>query len=136
MAYVTPKTNWTSSDYYNGWDLNRIEENTEAVRALLVSIGYSIPALTINTSRIYESYDNITSINRIESNLNTLKTSYLTPVGWQSVVTWDKSTAFTAETANRWANSTVLLYEAAVNTRNGQRYAGTFSAGEEVLPQI
>lgn len=134
MPWITPKMNWTGTDFYNAGDLNRVENNIAEVRSYLISIGYSIPTITTNTSRINTSYDLVSSINRIESNLNTIRQAFATPAGWQSTISWTAATKMTADHANRWETSAKLLYDAAQATYQGYRYAGTFNAGQEALP--
>lgn len=135
MTWSTPKTNWTSAEYFNSADLNRVEQNIDHVRTTLTGYGYSVPSITVNTGRTSSSYDQLSSINRIESNLDTIRTSFVTPIDWQSTITWTETTAFTAVQANRWENSVSTLYDLSLKVPQSFRYAGTISAGQEVLPQ-
>lgn len=136
MAWITPITSWTSNSYYNATDINRVEENTDYLRTFINSLGYTIPMMTTNFTRTVSSYDDLTSINRLENNLNSIRVNFFTPPGWQSTITWSVETKFTADHANRWENSTLLLYNLAINTQGAFRHAGTFISGQEVLPQI
>jgi hypothetical protein len=131
MAWITPKTNWTSSDYYNFADLNRVENNINELRIYLVSIGYLIPAITVNTTRINTSYDLVSSINRIENNINTIRLAFVTPGDWQSTITWDYTTKFTEAHANRWESSVFNLYTLAQNVYASFTYSGTFASGNQ-----
>lgn len=131
MAWITPITNWTSADYYNFYDLNRVENNINETRLYLVSLGYVMPTLTINTSRTATSYDLTSSINRIESNLDLIRTSFVTPTDWQSTITWTASTKMTNSHANRWESSTVSLYTLAQNVFASFTYSGTFNCGNQ-----
>lgn len=133
---MTPKTNWTSADYYNADDLNRVENNTDYLRTALIAIGYTVPSITTNVSRIGSSYDNLTSINRVELNLNTIKNSFITPSTWIDGKTWTETTAFTVDDANRWESNQQALYDLSTVIPQSFRYAGTFASNEEVLPQV
>ena len=131
MAWITPKTNWTSSDYYNFADLNRVENNINELRIYLVSIGYVIPVITVNTTRINTSYDLVSSINRIENNINTIRLAFVTPGDWQSTIVWDHTVKFTEVSANRWESSVFSLYTLAQNVFASFTYSGTFGCGNQ-----
>lgn len=135
MAWITPVTDWTASDYYNAGDLNRVENNTDHLRTALIALGYSIPSITTNVSRINESYDDLTSINRIESNLNEIKNNFVTPTTWQEGKTWTATTPFLMDDANRWESNQLALYNLSITIPQSFRYAGTFNLSQEVLPQ-
>lgn len=133
MAWITPKTNWLTSDSYNFSDINRVENNTVEVRSYLVSIGYDIPTITTITNRNNFSYDLVPSVNRIEANLDTIRTNFFTPPNWLSSVIWDADTKFTNYHANRWESNVQLLYDYAQLAFQAYRYCGTFNSGQEVL---
>lgn len=134
MPWTTPKTNWTSNESYNFSDINRVESNTLEVKQVLESFGYTVPTLTAITNRTVTSYDDTTSINRLESNLNKLRVAFITPPNWQETVTWTPSTPFTHLQANRWDQSLLDLYTFANQVGEGRRFCGTFIAGQEALP--
>lgn len=134
MPWTTPKTNWISSESYNFSDINRVESNTLEVKQVLESFGYTVPTLTAITNRTITSYDDTTSINRLESNLDKLRQAFITPQSWQSIVTWTQSTPFTHTHANRWEQSLLDLYTLANQVGEGRRFCGTFIAGQEALP--
>jgi hypothetical protein len=115
MVWMTPKTNWQATDYINAVDFNRLENNIAEVRAYLLSIGYSVDAITIITNRNNASFDYISSINRIENNLDSLQLSYYMPAGWQSKKTWDVTKGFTFQDVNRLENNINLLMDMAQN---------------------
>lgn len=133
MAWQTPKTNWVASESYNYSDINRVENNTLEVHTYLTGIGYALPGITTVTNRTSSSYDLISSINRLENNLDSIKNNFVTPPGWQAKQTWTATTSFDENHANRWENNVSLLYEYAQLTFQSYRYAGTFNAGQEVL---
>lgn len=131
MGWITPKTNWTTSDYYNVGDLNRVENNIAEVRSYLVLIGYNVPSITTKTNRSTADYDLVSSINRIESNLETIKTAFVTPLDWQPTINWTAQTKLTADIANRWETSALNLYSLAQNTYAAFVYCGNFVTGNQ-----
>jgi hypothetical protein len=135
-TWLTPKTNWVSTDYYNANDINRVENNIGMVRQMLVAIGYNISAMTINTSRVNSNYDLVSSINRIENNLNNLRLEFVTPTNWLPLITWTIDTKLTHNDANRWESNIKSLYDLATAVPQSFRHAGTFNSAQEVLPQI
>lgn len=134
MPWATPKTDWTSNDRYNFGDINRVESNTIEVKQVLELFGYTVQSLSTITNRTVTSYDDIASINRLESNLDKLRLAFITPPSWQSTVTWTPSTPFTYLHANRWEQSLLDLYTFANRVGEGRRFCGTFAAGQEALP--
>lgn len=132
MPWITAKTDWTAADYYNFDDINRVENNTEYVRSELLVIGYVSPSMTFIKDRTDKSYDLVSSINRIEANLQTLVNNFVEPPGWLPSITWTQDTKFNAYHANRWENNLSLIHEYAALTEQAFRYAGTFPASEGV----
>lgn len=134
-SWITPKTNWTSSDYYNATDLNRVENNIAYVRQQLAALNYTMPVLVVNTSRVNTDFDYVSSINRIENNMDAIRLAFVTPSTWQPAITWTSDTKFTHSEANRWESNVSALNALATVVPQAFRYAGTFISGQEVLPQ-
>jgi hypothetical protein len=130
---LTPKTNWTSEDYYNAEDLNRVEINTEFVASYLRELQYNIPNQIYVVDRDKSSIDFISSINRVESNIEALKNAFITPPGYQGKKTWIVKKGFRYEDANRLENNLKLIYEWAHRVKENYRYSGTFNSGQEVI---
>jgi len=131
MPWMEPKTDWTSFDYYNYGDLNRIENNTAEVAAFLESIQYQVPELTVVTNRDKKSIDFISSINRVENNIEQLKDAFIAPPGYQGKETWTVKKGFSYKDANRLENNLKLIYEWAHRVKENYRYCGTFYCGED-----
>lgn len=131
MSWIEPKTDWTSLDYYNYGDLNRIENNTAEVAAFLESIQYQVPELTVVTNRDKKSIDFISSINRVENNIEQLKDAFIAPPGYQGKKTWTVKKGFSYKDANRLENNLKLIYEWAHRVKENYRYCGTFTCGED-----
>lgn len=129
--WTTPKTNWTASDDYNASDLNRVESNTLHLRNYLESIDYPVPTLVTVTTRTEVDYDTVSSINRVESNIDVLRRSFMTPPDWEPTITWTYQTPMTHEVANRLEQSVEQLYGYAQQAHEAFRYCGTFTCGQE-----
>jgi hypothetical protein len=127
---MTPKTNWTSDDYINADDFNRIENNILEVFNFIKSIGYYIDTFTVVTNRGYQSFDYISSINRIESNLEKVKAGFVSPPGYRPSKVWAIGQGFTFDDANRLEINTQLLMDTAVSAKKSFKYAGTINCGE------
>jgi hypothetical protein len=132
--WLTPKTDWTAQDVLNADDMNRIEINTEHVKTYLMSISYSVSAQTHVTDRTFSSYETVSSVNRIEQNIEALRSAFTTPAGWQTYTPWTYSRGLTHHDVNRWELSVKQLYELAQSAFEGIRYCGTFVSGQEGLP--
>lgn len=78
--WITPKLDWTRTEYYNFEDLNRVENNSEVVAGL---VGYFIglPPLSFLTDRSMKRIEFADSLNRIEGNQDVLRQRF-TPSGW------------------------------------------------------
>lgn len=128
---LSPKTDWTREDYYDADDLNRVEANTQFIARYLREIQYNVPALTSIEDRTPESIDFISSINRVEGNIESIRTSFLTPPGYQERKIWALGMGFDYRDANRLENNLSLLYEWAIKAKENQVFCGTFACGAE-----
>lgn len=125
------KTDWKATDYYNADDLNRVENNTQIVANYLKNLQYNIILQTVKTNRNLTSIEFLSSINRIENNIDTIKNNFLIPVGWQSKKTWVTGREFDYTDANRYEANLSLLYSMAKIAKDNLIYSGTFSCGTE-----
>lgn len=130
---INPKTNWTSEDYYNFGDINKVETNMQIVANYLESIGYTIPLENIVNNRDMLSIDFISSINRLERNLDSIRTNMITPPSYEDMKVWTNKIGFNFEDANRYEKNLLLLYKWAQLIYESYKYCGTFSCGEEVI---
>ena len=130
---INPITNWNSDDEYNYQDLNRVEANIQIVTNYLESIGYSIPLEEVITNRDMLSIDFISSINRVERNLDSIRTNMITPPGYEEMKIWTNKIGFNFEDANRYEKNLLLLYRWAQLIFESYKYCGDFACGEEVV---
>lgn len=133
MDWVDSVLVWTKDDTYEAVDINRVENNTQYISSLLSQYGYTSGITTIVKNRTILSFDDIASINRVENNLNKLKTCFYTPTGWQDMKTWIAGMKFDYTDAYRYENNLNLLFNLANILIDNFVYCGTFSAGEEVI---
>lgn len=131
MAWITPKLDWVNTDSINYADFNRIENNIAEVAAYLNSIQYTMPTLTTVTNRDKAFIDFLSSINRIEQNLESIRTNFMTPGGYLSAETWIGGKGFDNTDANRLESNVKLLMDFGLLVYQSFRYCGTFSAGTE-----
>lgn len=131
MSLITPKIDWVSSDEINYTDFNRIESNILELHAYLTSLGYTIPIpISTNTSRTYSSIDFLSSINRIENNLENIKLASISPIGYVGKKTWVVGLGFDFNDANRLEGNTKTLYDLGLQVFQSFKYCGTFAAGQ------
>lgn len=130
---INPKTDWTSEDYYNFEDLNRVETNTQFVAEYLLSIDYRLKLEEIKTDREMNSIDFISSINRVERNIDTIRANMVTPPNYGQMKVWSNIKGFNFEDANRYERNLELLYKWAQLIFRSYKYCGEFACGEEVI---
>ena len=130
---IPPRTNWTSEDYYNAEDLNRVEANTQFVAEYLNSIDYMLTLEEIKTGRDIFSIDFISSINRVEGNLDSIRANIITPPGYGPMRVWTNRIGFDYRDANRYEGNLELLYKWAHLIFDSYKYCGEFVCGEDVI---
>lgn len=130
---ISPKINWTSDDYYNYADVNKVESNIKIVANYLESIGYIIPLEDVITNRNMLSIDFISSINRVERNLDNIRVNMITPPSYETMKVWSNKMGFSFDDANRYEKNLLLLYKWAQLIKESYKYCGTFACGEEVV---
>ena len=129
--WIEPKIDWTANDYYNAEDLNRVESNTKYIADYLTGLSYKIPELEVKTDRDITSIDSVSSINRIEENIEAIEDNFITPPGYQNSKNWALGMSYDYRDANRLENNLKLLYEWALIAKENLVYCGTFACGEE-----
>lgn len=130
MNWITPKTNFIAEDYYNYSDLNRVENNTNYLRDYLIYLGYRVPLLDIKTNRDNTNIDFLSSINKIENNIEIIKNIFAVPPGYEGKKTWILGQGFSYLDANRLENNLEKLKDYAEKTEEGFIYCGTIYCGQ------
>lgn len=133
MAWQEAKTDWSSGDYYNAEDLNRVENNTlEVARLIQQLVGVNVNLEATVTDRSYRSIEFADSLNRVERNLeklSVLNLGKLKPLK----TTWQTGDIFSYKDAIRLENNLTILYSVLNENVANVNYCGTFSCGEEVI---
>lgn len=132
MAWRTPKTDWSESDYFNIGDYNRIVDNLAALRNLAAS-GYAEFKLEEMTAeKTYSDYIYADEINVIESNLAKICNSTYQPnIGEQRTYYANQPTPDWRE-FNRIESACLTLYKNLQGQLSGKRRL-SFRLGGELL---
>lgn len=127
-----PKLDWTPDDYYHFDDLNRVENNTQVV-AEIVSYFDQVPAMQILTTRDMKAIEFADSLNRIEANIDLLKSHYK-PSDWiDNKLNWRPKDSFSFLDANRLENNLASLYAYYKGNIGIFKYCGSVACGEGVI---
>lgn len=119
----------TSPVFYNYAEMNQVEANINALAAYMQSMQYNVPALTAVTSRTESFIDTISSVNRLENNLDTLRTSFITPPDYLPKKTWGVGVRLNYDDPNRWEKNLQNLFDYAVSVQKTTMYCGEVIAG-------
>jgi hypothetical protein len=128
---IIVKTDWQATDAIQFSDFDRIESNTGVVRSYIIAISYLIPAITSVTNRTLSTVELLSSINRLESNLETIRTNSFTPVDYPGTRVWTVSDGFDNTEANRIEEDVRLLFITAKNVFDSFVVSGTVTTGYE-----
>lgn len=127
---IDVKTDWVSSNSANFQDFNRIEANIATAKSYLTSISYTFSAATSVTNRTITYIDYISSINRIENNLDDLRANFLTPPGYGAKDTWVAKKVFDYNALNRLELNIKLLMDYGALVFNSFKYCGATICGD------
>ncbi|GLC88708.1 hypothetical protein LYSBPC_18350 [Lysinibacillus piscis] len=130
--WIAPKLDWSSSDFYNFEDLNRVENNTEVIADF---VRYFIAGPPLNTvyNRDMKHIDFADSLNRIESNQHLLR-QRLTPAGWlPNKLDWKANDAFSYIDAHRLEHNLNLLYLHYRGNVDAVPICGAYIVGEGLI---
>lgn len=134
MEWIPPKIDWTTQDYYNFEDLNRVENNTMVVKDLVEVLRGEVNLGEINIGRDMKSIPFVDILNRVEGNINILGSKLYKPKGWMPPkLEWDYNQPFSYEDANRLERNLLLLYNYAKANVDKIPYCGQIYVGEEVI---
>lgn len=80
MAWITPKTNWVSSDYFNIGDYNRIKNNLVWLQGMVNQVYPSMSISAMGNDKTYSDYIYADEFNLFETNLDAIK-SWIVSLG-------------------------------------------------------
>lgn len=140
MAFVAPKLNWQTSDYYEVADWNRVKGNLQWIYDWMVARGVNpTPLNDVTLARGADALPFYDFVNLMESNLEKVYNSFGVPFSaWSGRKTWHArlSENWVANPNNvdfiRWELLTQLCKECIdyLDTYLYQRVSATFCAGE------
>lgn len=126
------KTNWTSADFYNFEDLNRVEAMTKLTNDKLLEFYGENLALTHNYARTELSIEFADSLNRIENNIAQIRVACGQPNSTiEPKIDWTYNTPFTFADANRLENNLYHLYQYLDLNLANIPYCGEFTVGQQ-----
>lgn len=128
MAWITPKLDWTSDDFFNYEDLNRIESNSEEVASLIALFG-SPPNIDTVTSRDMKHIEFLSSLQRVDSNIRHLAERYK-PQGWRDD---EMNIPIDYRDVNRWEQNLYLLFLYYRGNADAIPCCGMLYCGEEAV---
>lgn len=132
MSWTTAITNWTSEDYVNYVDWNRIESNSDELLSQIQIIYGSVPTTDPSvTDRTYATpFIYATVLNRIETTIQAMRDFTQEPTGWVTPKTnWVANTyPLTEVDLNRIEGNLLGLYNLLTGTINSLMQCGGVNA--------
>lgn len=123
---------WTSESRYNPEELNRVENN---LLETLNEFKFLCENASIGTSIINRTYIDVEfaeSLNRIESNIESLKNQFHEVPGWIPLKTnWKALEPFDYVDANRLEINIKILYEFILKAKDSVQFCGVVACGED-----
>lgn len=114
MAWIEPKTDWTSTDYFNAEDYNRIIGNITHLKALGDDLFSGLSNLSMGEEKAIMSLIYAREINAIEDSLEKLNLeTYGLEIGEKQSFKPNKATPLWSE-FNRIESAILLLHETMV----------------------
>ena len=118
MAWIEPKTNWESTDYFNIEDYNRIVGNLTYLKDLSLELFKDFTTEDMVGSKDYSSMIYAREINAIENNLESVNiNTYNFDIGDTKEFYPNKTTPLWSE-FNRIESSMLLLHNTMLSHKN------------------
>ena len=126
-----PKTDWTSEDFFNVEDYNRIRGNIEVIRVLVKELYVSFHLDDISEEKTYRDYIYADEINAIEQNLEAIcKNAYPFDIGERKVY-YPNQPATDWKEYNRIESACLVIYKNLMGQKAGKtRLAITLGGGK------
>lgn len=129
MKWQRTKTNWNSRDYYHREDLERVENNIQALVDLVGKYNFYPELVPGSITDAPYAED----LNRIEGNIKELGIR-LKPRGWIEPFTeWVYGAGFSYIDANRLERNIQALYDHYKGNTANFRYCGMHVAGGDLI---
>lgn len=121
MAWIEPKTDWISSDYFNAEDYNRIIGNLAHLKTLEDELFRSLTDVSMGDEKNHLSMIYAREINNIEDTLETLNLeTYELEIGAKQTFKANGSTPLWSE-FNRIESAILLLYNTFMAHKNAMK---------------
>ena len=118
MGWITPKTDWISTDYFNIEDYNRIIGNISYLKAIAEALFKSFDTLSMGEEKTYVSMIYAREMNAIESNLEIINANtYSFDIGEKQTFQANNRTPLWSE-FNRIESACLLLYNTMIAHKN------------------
>ena len=118
MAWIEPKTNWKSTDYFNIEDYNRIVGNLTYLKSFSEKLFKSYDLLEMEQEKTYSSMIYAREINAIENNLESVNiNTYNFDIGDTKEFHPNKATPLWSE-FNRIESAMLLLHNTMLAHKN------------------
>lgn len=134
MGWITPKTDWKSTDKFNAYDYNRIVGNILYVKDLASALFEAFDLQGMEEEKTYYSMFYAREMNAIESNLEIINANtYGFDIGDTQTFQANKSTPLWSE-FNRIESACLLLYKTMTAHKNAlQRLAFTLGGQKGIM---
>lgn len=139
--WLTPKTNWRSSDFFNIEDWQRICTNLDHLCSWMHDLGLTVPTLLdMNVGADCNAMPYVHHVNNLEENLASLQrvfgTDFQEDVSkkiWYARKDANYTSNPTYQDWNRWERILLLVYESLqyIETANFSIISGTCYSGSE-----
>ena len=118
MGWITPKTDWVSTDYFNIEDYNRIIGNIGYLNAFAEELFKALDTLDMGEEKTYVSMIYAREMNAIESNLEIINSNtYSFDIGDKQTFQANNSTPLWSE-FNRVESACLLIYKTMTAHKN------------------
>ena len=118
MAWIEPKTDWKSNDYFNIEDYNRIIGNISYLKAFSEELFKYLDTLDMGEEKTYVSMIYAREMNAIENNLEIInENTYDFDIGETKTFQANKSTPLWSE-FNRIESACLLIYSTMIAHKN------------------
>ncbi|KRQ86062.1 hypothetical protein ABG79_02194 [Caloramator mitchellensis] len=133
MSWLEPKINWTSEDYYNAEDLNRVENNIKELETIFKTLNPNFTLFdNVVTNRNYAHIEFVESLNRIEDLINSIRNAFTTTPNFiEPKTNWQHLDSFSYIDANRLEQNLKDLYEYINKAIDNLQYCGTVNCGDD-----
>ena len=127
MTWITPKTDWKSSDYINVNDWARIESNIKFLGEL-----FNVTLEPLVLDRAVTGFPYARYLNYLATSVLVLPSGYITPVGWQVLKTdWQALDSINNTVINNFESNLSLLKCTHDKNSNQHNYLGEIYFGEK-----